>query len=318
MGWLYQKHRPKTFDEMLGQETATKQLKTMVSQGKVSHAVLMTGPSGCGKTTAARILAVAAGAHPTLGVTEINCALTNGVDAVREIESKSHLKPLGSFAKVFILDEFHAVTAPAQRGLLKLLEDTPSHLYFILCTTNPEKLEKPVVTRCVNIKFDNMPVSVLKRLVEKVVAEEGLDTKKLPETALIAQAADGSARKALVILEQLISTDKPSEWHGILETVSQESDFFPMVRDMYAGKFVFSQWGPKLKELPESEVESLRMCILSYGCSILCGGKFTNQDRVVEIMDAFKDPFFSSKKPGFVLQLVKVSEYNYYSPNQRR
>jgi len=320
MGWLYQKYRPKTFDEMVGQETAIKQLKSMVSQGKISHAVLMSGPSGCGKTTAARILATLQGAGNT-GITEVNCALSNGVDTIRDIESKAHLKPLGGQARVYILDEFHAVSGAAQRGLLKLLEDPPGHLYFILCTTNPEKLEKPVVTRCVNIKFDNLPVSVLKRLVEKVIAQEKVQPKDLPDPSLIAEAAEGSARKALVILEQLMSTDRTSDWFAILETVSQDSDFFPMVRELYSGSLSLMKWGPKLKDLPESEVEGLRMCILSYGSSILCSGRTSDTRTVVQVMEAFKNPFFSSKKPGFILELAKVALYNYYCPentDQRR
>jgi|688.fasta_scaffold57880_5 DNA polymerase-3 subunit gamma/tau len=298
---LYQKYRPTLLSEIIGQPTAVQQLRKMDAEDSVPHAILMSGPSGCGKTTAARIVAKLVDAAPT-GVTEVNCALSNGVDVIREIESKMHLKPLGGKARVYILDEFHAVTPAGQRGMLKLLEDTPAHIYFILCTTNPEKLEKPVVTRCVNIKFNNLSVSELKKLIQRVATEEQIHPGKMPDPAVIATAADGSARKALVLLEQIIASDSAADWHEILETGVQATEYFDMVRDLYAGRFTMSKWGPKLKELGENDVEGLRMCILSYGATILCGGR--NED-AMRIMELFTEPFFSSKKPGFILNLAK-------------
>lgn len=308
---LYQKYRPKTLGEMIGQETAVRQLSKMADSKSLSHAILMTGPSGCGKTTAARIVAGLAGAGAT-GIVEINCALTNGVDAIREIESRMHLKPLGGISKVYILDEFHSVTPAGQRGMLKLLEDTPSHLYFILCTTNPEKLEKPVVTRCVNVRFDNLALRDLKKLLEKVVQSEKVDATHLPDLSLIAKAADGSARKALVLLEQILSTREPSDWYAILDSFAEDSELFDLVRRLYSGCFASNdllKWGPKLKEMPESGIEGLRMSIMSYGASILCSGKNVKDlETIIEIMDGFKEPFFSSKKPGFILQLAKLTK----------
>jgi len=300
---LYQEVRPTNFSEVVGQEACVSQLESMLAEGKVPHAILFSGPSGCGKTTLARILASRLGATG-VNVFEKNAASDNGVDTIREIESRLHLKGLGAGSRVYIIDEAHQITTQGQRAMLKMLEDTPAHVYFILCTTNPEKLEKPVQTRLSHFKVANVPNKVLAKMIEKVAAEKSI---QCPASA-IADAAQGSPRQALVLLEQIGHTPK-ERWPDVLQnTEDLKPDAFQLVKDLYASGKLFPKHGLLVKDLQEHDIERLRMAILSYGCTIILnGGETANAQKAKKIMGFFTSPFFSSKKPGFVLALSLAS-----------
>ena len=296
---LYQRVRPTSLREMVGQKAATTMLQNMLDKDSVPHAMLFSGSSGCGKTTAARIIAKCLGAGG-MDIIEKNAASDNGIDMIRDIESKLHLRSLSGQARVYIIDEVHAVSVSGQRAMLKMLEDTPAHVYFILCTTDPQKLEKPLVNRCSHVKFGDIGFPDLVALINRVAESEGI---LIPSAAKIAEAAQGSARQAMVFLEQ-ISNSQESDWAELLgNDPTVPADSFQLVKDLFAGAKIFPKHANLLKELPESDIERLRCAIMAYGATILRSGK---GGKAIEIMDLFKDPFFYSKKPGFILALAKV------------
>ena len=222
---LYRKYRPQVFEDVVGQEPIERTLKNAIEQDKVSHAYLFTGPRGTGKTTTARLLAkallcekgptpdpdgtcddcelIAEGTHPD--VYELDAASRTGVENVREeIISRVQFAPTRGRFKVYIIDEVHMLSTAAFNALLKTLEEPPSHVVFVLCTTDPQKVPETIHSRCQRFDFRRIaPESMVSRLGAICIAEgvefegEALD--------LIAHRAEGGLRNALTSLEQIIA-----------------------------------------------------------------------------------------------------------------
>ena len=218
---LYRKWRPQTFDEVTGQSHITDTLKTQVASSRLSHAYLFTGTRGTGKTTCAKILARAVNCeHPVdgnpcnqcpackgildgsiLDVLELDAASNNGVDQVRALRDEAAYAPAAVKKRVYIIDEVHMLTPAAFNALLKIMEEPPEHLMFILATTELHKVPATILSRCQRFSFKRiLPEDIVNRL-EYVAAQEGID---LPAdgAALLARLADGGMRDALSLLDQ--------------------------------------------------------------------------------------------------------------------
>lgn len=220
---LYRKYRPSTFEDVVGQEHIERTLKNALEQEKVSHAYLFCGPRGTGKTTMARILAkallcekaptidpdgtceeclaIAAGTHPD--VYELDAASRTGVENVREeIINRVHYAPTHGSYKIYIIDEVHMLSTAAFNALLKTLEEPPSHVVFILCTTDPQKVPDTIHSRCQRFDFHRLSVDEITARLGAVCVQEGVEFE--PEALeLISHQAEGGMRNALTSLEQL-------------------------------------------------------------------------------------------------------------------
>jgi DNA polymerase-3 subunit gamma/tau len=221
---LYRKWRPQTFEEVIGQEYVTRTLGNSLRSGNFAHAYLFAGPRGTGKTSTARILAKALNCEegPTpnpcnrcascraitegtsVDVIEIDAASNRGIDDIRDLRERVIFSPAAARMKVYILDEAHMITIQAFNALLKMLEEPPAHVVFVLATTEPHKMPPTILSRCQRFDFRSVPVSRLAQHLARVSEEEGAQASE-GALRLIARRARGSARDALVILEQVIS-----------------------------------------------------------------------------------------------------------------
>ncbi len=149
---LYRKYRPEAFSEIIGQEHIVTALSGALKEEKISHAYIFFGGRGTGKTTTARIVAKALGTDPS-DLYEIDAASNRGIDNIRELRENVGTLPFNSKYKVYIIDEVHMLTKEAFNALLKTLEEPPSHVVFILCTTELEKVPETIISRCQEFTF---------------------------------------------------------------------------------------------------------------------------------------------------------------------
>jgi DNA polymerase-3 subunit gamma/tau len=168
---LYHKYRPKNFGRVVGQEESVALLKDFLDRGEFPHTTLFVGPSGCGKTTLARICRDKLGCSDANFV-EVNAADDRGIDLPRRLARQAPLAALGGGVRIWLIDEVHQLTSAAQDSFLKLLEDTPEHVYFMLATTDPQKLKKTILTRSTEIKLSLLPAKQVEFLVTKVCQAE--------------------------------------------------------------------------------------------------------------------------------------------------
>ncbi len=241
---LYRKWRPKSFSDVYGQPHVTRTLQSQLESGRISHAYLFTGSRGTGKTTCAKILSKAVnclnpvGGNPCneceickgiesgsiLDVIEIDAASNNGVDNIRDLREEANFTPVSAKYRVYIIDEVHMLSIGAFNALLKTLEEPPSHVIFILATTEIHKLPATILSRCQRFDFKRIsPEDITARLV--YVAEKENVTLTENAAALIARIADGGMRDALSLLDRCfamgnhIDEDAVSTAAGIAGTV---------------------------------------------------------------------------------------------------
>ena len=289
---LYRKYRPKTFDEVVGQDVIVKTLKNSIKNNLVSHAYLLAGPRGTGKTSIAKIFAKVlncyepvdfepcnkcisceqANNNQNIDIIEIDAASNNGVDEIREIRNKISLVPTNSKYKVYIIDEVHMLTTQAFNALLKTLEEPPKHIIFIFATTEPQKLPQTILSRCQ--RFDYKKVSndeIVRRL--KFIAEQeniNIDEESLYE---IAKLSDGGMRDSISLLDQALaySDDKITieEIHEINGSLAKE-ELDSLILSMLNGELVdviekiekYDSMGKNLIKIVQEIIERMKDCLL--------------------------------------------------------
>ncbi|MBQ9979517.1 MAG: DNA polymerase III subunit gamma/tau [Oscillospiraceae bacterium] len=237
---LYRKWRPRTFDEVVGQEHITSILKSQVDRGRLSHAYLFTGTRGTGKTTCAKILSRAANCEnpvngspcnkcpacvgiengSILDVLEFDAASNSKVDDIRAVLEETVYTPAYAKKRVYIIDEVHMLSNSAFNALLKTLEEPPEHLMFILATTEQHKVPATILSRCQKFAFRRIGAETLKGRLNQIASAEGIPLTD-DGAALVARMADGSLRDALSLLDQCsgaegeLNEDTVAEFAGI-------------------------------------------------------------------------------------------------------
>src|SRR5215831_11870743 len=223
---LARKYRPQRFSEVIGQEHVTRTLKNAIEQQRIAHGYIFSGHRGIGKTTIARILAMAlncrSAERPTpepcgvcdscveiragssVDVIEIDAATNRGIDEIRELRDAARYRPARDRYKIYILDEAHQITDAAFNALLKTLEEPPSHIVFMMATTQPEDIPQTIRSRCQNFSFHAVKFDEIVTQLAAIARKENIQADDAA-LALLAEAGDGSMRDALSIFDQVIA-----------------------------------------------------------------------------------------------------------------
>jgi len=223
---LARKYRPQKFSEVIGQEHVTRTLKNAIAQGRIAHGYIFSGHRGIGKTTIARILAMALNCqsqdHPVpepcgvcdacveiragnaVDVIEIDAATNRGIDEIRELREAARYRPARDRFKIYILDEAHQITDAAFNALLKTLEEPPSHIVFMMATTQPEDIPQTIRSRCQHFSFHAVRFDDIVQQLRDIARQEGIEADD-NALAMLAEVGDGSMRDALSIMDQAIA-----------------------------------------------------------------------------------------------------------------
>lgn len=303
---LYRKYRPQTFKDVVGQDEAVATLIDLGKRKALPHCLLFTGPSGTGKTTLARILRnkMKCGDRD---FTELNTADFRGIDMVREIRARMGLAPMEGKLRMWLIDEAHKLTGDAQNALLKMLEDPPDHVYFMLATTDPQKLLPTIRTRATEIKCKPLKDKDMAGLLDSIwdveTASEVIESTKLNEEVRdkIVELADGSPRKALVLLNQVLGEPDEGKALAALAGGVAEQEAIDLARLLLKPKSSWAEVAKVLKGVDglEQQAEGVRRVVLGYMSSVAMGGG-KQAGKAVDVIKCFRDNYFDCGKAGLI------------------
>jgi DNA polymerase-3 subunit gamma/tau len=271
---LYKKYRPKSLKTMIGNTDIIQSIRNMES---FPHAILLSGESGTGKTTLGRIIAKMLKSKG-LDFVELDTSSFRGIDTIREIRKKMEYKPLNSDARCYLFDECHQLSKDAQNALLKALEEAPDHLYFILCTTNPEMLLGTIRSRCTSFHLSTLDDDEMDKLLVRILKKE---KKVLKQEVIdeIIQSAQGRPRKALTILEKVIVLEDEEQQLKCAKEDSLDEGQVKELCYLLLKKSTWKKVSAELKKLKKEQPETIRRAVLGMMSGALLDGwgfKFQN------------------------------------------
>ena len=351
---LYRKYRPEKLDDVVGQEVIIKTLKNSIFHNHISHAYLFAGPRGTGKTSIAKILAKTINCvdlnettpcdkcvsctqinlRQNVDIIEIDAASNNGVDEIREIRNKVNLVPSISRYKVYIIDEVHMLTTGAFNALLKTLEEPPSHIIFILATTEPHKIPITILSRCQRFDFKRINERDMIERLKYICNKENVE---IEDEALeqIVSSSDGGMRDAIGTLDQVVAYAgnqvKLEDVHAINGTLGQEeiSEFVNLLFDKNLQELlnkidIYNQTGKNLVKITEEIVFFLKNILLyqqtpkyfesnQYRYQLFVKYKQIDSDILINYIELFNSEINEIKKsnmPKFLFELLIVKIVN--------
>lgn len=300
---LYRKWRPRTFDDVVGQEHITATLKNEIARGAPSHAYLFTGSRGTGKTTCSKILAKAVNCpnqkdgnpcceceicrgidtDSILDVTEIDAASNSGVDNIRDLREEAGFTPVTAKYRVYIIDETHMLSTGAFNALLKIMEEPPAHVLFILATTEIHKVPATVLSRCQRFDFHRISSAVIADRLLYIAGQEGL-TVAPDAAALIAKLADGGMRDALSLLDICMSggeTEITAETVTAAAGLVDRSYLFEIAQAVAAGDAAAALG--VLERLWERSIDYQRLCeqLIEFYRNVMVAGALQDPSELI-------------------------------------
>jgi len=299
---LYLKYRPTDLSQVKGNEELLQVIEKMTSSVKTCpHTFLLYGETGCGKTTLGRIIAAKLGCKGN-DLTEINSSDFRGIDSVRDIIKSSQYAPTSGRCKVYLIDEVHKWTNDAQNASLKILEDTPDHIYFILCTTEPNKLIPAVKSRCQEFQVKVLSDTEMKGLLKSIVkAEDEKVDKEVYEQ--IIQDSLGHPRAAINILEKVLAADKDDRLETAKQQAAIQSQAIELARLLTKKGSNWQQVNSVLRGLKTEDPEGIRRVVLGYAQAILLN-KWDEQCALV--LECFMEPNFTNGFPQLTYNCLQV------------
>ena len=287
---LQTKHRPLMLEDVVGNETTVKAVRTIMQREIIPPSFLFTGPTGTGKTTMALIL------KSILGCSEMDykfydTANTRGIDTIRDLGAKLEFKPMGGARKFYLIDECHQLTRDAQNALLKILEHPPPYAHFALCTTDPYKLLDTIRGRCHTFEMKSLPKYKIVKLLTDICAKEEAD---VPREVLseIARVSDGSCRCAVRTLDQIIDLKPKDMIEGVQSGYISDATLKEICQLVIQTGDRFKDMAKLLKGV-DAEQEQIRIGIMNYLTTVILNNP---SDRIAEMISLFLEPSFNHGK----------------------
>lgn len=313
MSALHLKYRPKTFDEVVGNRTLVKSLKSILERPvkEMPHSFLFQGQTGSGKTTLARIMCDMLECKG-VDLCEMNMSKDRGIDVGREIVKKMKFKPKDSKVRCFILDEIQKGTKELFDALLKPLEDTPDHVFFFLCTTDPQKIPGTLRNRCTQFTVESLSGVKLVKLMKKIVQSEEIDIP-LDVLSEISQIHDMSPRQALVLLDQIKDIDTTENMIDFVKrSCVEEKQIIDLCRALLNPNVKWNSVKEVLKGIPkEVRSDDIKYAVLGYMNVVLMGeskGRADNSYAASCIIDFFEKIPYSSERVIINNTCFKIKE----------
>lgn len=299
---LYLKYRPDDLSQVRGNADLLVSLERMLDDLKTCpHSFLLHGPTGCGKTTIARIIGKRLGCSE-LDTIEVDSADFRGIDTIREIRRNASFMASDGERRIWIIDECHKLTNDAQNALLKILEEPPSHVYFVLCTTEPQKLISTIRGRCITFQVNPLTDAHMFRLLRGISRKEGFTVKKEVLDQIV-QDSMGLPRNAINILEQVLNTPEDRQIEVAKQTAEKQSQIIELCRILMAPKRSWNSVKVILEGLKTEEPETIRRVVLGYCSAVLLRSP---NDMAAAIIEAFWEPTYNIGFPGVVFACYSI------------